>query len=204
MFERFTDEARAALVLAQETARGRSDFHIGTEHLLLGLLKQQNGVAAQVLTSVGISAARVTEVVDRALGCPRHVTPGDVEVLQELGIDATAILDEARKLMEEPGSTSDAAEPERPPTPRRRLRVRLGPKPSHGPRGHIPFTPKAKKTLENSLREALKLGDNYIGPEHLLLGLLRTEGMALEVLRNLGVDLVDLKQRAKDARPNAA
>ena len=157
-----------------------------------------------MLTTSGLSAARVTEVVDRLGSVPGQVTPGDVEVLQELGIDAAAILDEARKLMDDPQSSPKDAEPEPPSTARGGLRARLGLKHKpHGNRDHIPFTPKAKKVLENSLREALQLGDNYIGTEHILLGLLRTDGLALEVLRDLGVDIEGLKQRTKDARLEA-
>jgi ATP-dependent Clp protease ATP-binding subunit ClpC len=112
MFERFTERARQVVVLAQDEARGLGHNYIGTEHLLLGLLREEEGIAARVLESRKLSLEEVRVEVGRIIG------PGDVL-------------------------------PER----------------------QIPFTPRAKKTLELSLREALSLGHNYIGPEHILLGL---------------------------------
>ena len=114
MFERFTDRARRVVVLAQEEARLLNHDYIGTEHILLGLVHEEQGVAARALT--------------------------------ELGISLEAVRDEVRQTIGQGDS---------PPT------------------GHIPFTPRAKKVLELSLREALALGHNYIGTEHILLGLLR-------------------------------
>lgn len=124
MFERFTDRARRAVVLAQEEARGLGHTYIGTEHLLLGLLREDEGLAAKALTSLQITANTVSEEIGRRVG------RGSAE-----------------------------------------------------PRGHIAFTPRAKKVLELSLREALRLGHNYIGTEHVLLGLAREgEGVAAQVL----------------------
>jgi ATP-dependent Clp protease ATP-binding subunit ClpC len=117
MFERFTEQARQVVVLAQDEARGLGHNYIGTEHLLLGLLREEEGIAARVLVSRKLSLEEVRVEVGRIIG------PGDVL-------------------------------PER----------------------QIPFTPRAKKTLELSLREALSLGHNYIGPEHILLGLAREGG----------------------------
>src|SRR3954454_8489514 len=131
MFERFTDRARRVVVLAQEEARALHHNYIGTEHILLGLLREREGVAAMVLERIGISAEAVREKVASIIG---------------EGGDA--------------------------------------------PTGHIPFTPRAKKVLELSLREALQLGHNYIGTEHILLGVVREgEGVAAQVLVNLGADL---------------
>ncbi len=132
MFERFTDRARQVVVLAQEEARELGHSYIGTEHILLGLLRVSDGVAARALESLGISLDAVRE-----------------EVRQTVGLGETSQL------------------------------------PSH-----IPFTPQAKKVLELSLREALQLGHNYIGTEHILLGLVRdSEGVAAQVLVNLGANL---------------
>jgi hypothetical protein len=135
MFERFTDRARRVVVLAQDEARALQHNYIGTEHILLGLLAEREGVAARVLERIGISADAVREKVTSIIG--------------------------------EGGSV---------------------------PTGHIPFTPRAKKVLELSLREALQLGHNYIGTEHILLGLVREgEGVAAQVLVNLGAELSSVR-----------
>ncbi|MBW3588618.1 MAG: ATP-dependent Clp protease ATP-binding subunit [Actinobacteria bacterium] len=131
MFERFTDRARRVVVLAQEEARLLHHNYIGTEHILLGLISEGEGVAAKALESLGVSLEMVRAQVEEIIGT---------------------------------GSSS--------------------------PQGHIPFTPRAKKVLELSLREALQLGHNYIGTEHILLGLIREgEGVAAQVLQKLGADL---------------
>ena len=138
MFERFTDRARRVVVLAQEEARLLNHNYIGTEHILLGLLRESDGVAARVLERAGVSTGAVRDKV-------------------------TAIIGEG---------ASDI-----PAT------------------GHIPFTPRSKKVLELSLREALQLGHNYIGTEHILLGLVREgEGVAAQVLVNLGLELSWVRQ----------
>jgi ATP-dependent Clp protease ATP-binding subunit ClpC len=131
MFERFTDRARRVVVLAQEESRLFNHDYIGTEHILLGLIHEGEGVAATTLESLGISLDAVRSEVEEMIG---H-----------------------------------------------------GKSPA---RGHIPFTPRAKKVLELSLREALQLGHNYIGTEHILLGLIREgEGVAAQVLQKLGLSL---------------
>ena len=136
MFERFTDQARRVVVLAQEEARDLSHGYIGTEHILLGLLAERDGVAAQALTALGVG-----------LDAARH------QVQEIIGEGA--------------------------------------PQPS----GHIPFTPRTKKVLELSLREALTLGHNYIGTEHILLGLVREgDGVAAQVLVKMGADLNRVRQ----------
>jgi len=137
MFERFTDRARRVVVLAQEEARMLNHNYIGTEHILLGLIYEGEGVAAKALESLGISLEGVREQVEQIIG---------------------------------QGQTA--------------------------PAGHIPFTPRAKKVLELSLREALQLGHNYIGTEHILLGLIREgEGVAAQVLQKLGADLNRVRQQ---------
>jgi ATP-dependent Clp protease ATP-binding subunit ClpC len=137
MFERFTDRARRVVVLAQEEARMLNHNYIGTEHILLGLIHEGEGVAAKALESMGISLEAVRSQVEDIIG------------------------------------QGQAA-----------------------PTGHIPFTPRAKKVLELSLREALQLGHNYIGTEHILLGLIREgEGVAAQVLQKLGADLNRVRQQ---------
>ena len=131
MFERFTERARRVVVLAQEEARMLNHNYIGTEHILLGLIHESEGVAAKALESLGLSLEAVRAEVEEIIG------RGQAE-----------------------------------------------------PTGHIPFTPRAKKVLELSLREALQLGHNYIGTEHILLGVIREgEGVGAQVLRKLGADL---------------
>src|SRR4026209_2061378 len=137
MFERFTDRARRVVVLAQEEARMLNHNYIGTEHILLGLIHEGEGVAAKALESLGISLDAVREQVQDIIGQGQQQ-----------------------------------------------------------PTGHIPFTPRAKKVLELSLREALQLGHNYIGTEHILLGLIREgEGVAAQVLVKLGADLNRVRQQ---------
>ncbi len=137
MFERFTDRARRVVVLAQEEARGLNHNYIGTEHILLGLIHEGEGVASKALESLGISLEAVREQVQEIIGQGQQA-----------------------------------------------------------PTGHIPFTPRAKKVLELSLREALQLGHNYIGTEHILLGLIREgEGVAAQVLVKLGADLSRVRQQ---------
>jgi ATP-dependent Clp protease ATP-binding subunit ClpC len=137
MFERFTDRARRVVVLAQEEARMLNHNYIGTEHILLGLIHEGEGVAAKALESLGIALEGVRQQVEEIIGQGQHA-----------------------------------------------------------PSGHIPFTPRAKKVLELSLREALQLGHNYIGTEHILLGLIREgEGVAAQVLVKLGADLNRVRQQ---------
>ena len=137
MFERFTDRARRVVVLAQEEARMLNHNYIGTEHILLGLIHEGEGVAAKALESLSISLEGVRAQVEEIIGQGQQA-----------------------------------------------------------PSGHIPFTPRAKKVLELSLREALQLGHNYIGTEHILLGLIREgEGVAAQVLVKLGADLNRVRQQ---------
>ena len=135
MFQRFSDSARRVVVLAQEEARKINHNYIGTEHLLLGLIQEGEGIAARALESMHVELDAVRS-----------------QVVEIIGLGSTP------------------------------------------PSGHIPFTPRAKKVLELSLREALQLGHNYIGTEHIMLGLLREgEGVAAKVLVKLGVDLERLR-----------
>ena len=146
MFERFSDRARRVVVLAQEEARMLNHNYIGTEHILLGLIHEGEGVAAKALESLGISLEAVRSQVEEIIGQGQAATTG-----------------------------------------------------------HIPFTPRAKKVLELSLREALQLGHNYIGTEHILLGLIREgEGVAAQVLQKLGADVNKVRQQVIQLLPGHA
>ena len=137
MFKRFTDRARRVVVLAQEEARMLNHNYVGTEHILLGLIHEGEGVAAKALESLGISLEAVRAQVEEIIGQGQQI-----------------------------------------------------------PSGHIPFTPRAKKVMELSLREALQLGHDYIGTEHILLGLIREgDGVAAQVLIRLGADLERVRQQ---------
>jgi ATP-dependent Clp protease ATP-binding subunit ClpC len=138
MFQRFTDRARRVVVLAQHEARTLDHGYIGTEHLLLGLIDEGQGVAANALTSMGISLDQMRRAVQDTIG-------RGTEPLSESG--------------------------------------------------HIPFTPRAKKVLELSLRESQQLGHTYIGTEHLLLALIREEGVGAQLLAGAGVDLDRARQQ---------
>jgi ATP-dependent Clp protease ATP-binding subunit ClpC len=138
MFERFTDRARRVVVLAQEEARMLNHDYIGTEHILLALIHEESGVAAQALESLGITEEAARQQVEEITG----------------------------RGQQDP------------------------------PRGHIPFTPRAKKTLQLSMREAIALGHAYIGTEHILLGLVREDdGVAIRVLNGLGADPTRVRQQ---------
>jgi ATP-dependent Clp protease ATP-binding subunit ClpA len=168
MFERFTDRARRAVVLAQEVARECGAQRIGTEHLLLALYRVPDDLALTVLAAHSVTQADVEADLDRLVG------PSDAEALATLGID----LDEVRRQVEDafgPGALD-------------RTRAARGKEGWWG--GHIPFDRSSKKALELALREAIRLGHSYIGTEHLLLGLLHTEtGLAQHVLDGRGVRL---------------
>lgn len=170
MFERFTAPARGVVVQAQEESRALGHPFIGTEHLLLGLLTDEAGVGGTVLRSHGLTAAEIRESVQKAVGqCASP--PLDADALGSIGID----LDQVRRKAEKafgPGALS-------------RGRSRKG----KGSAGHIPFTARAKKTLELSLREAVHRRDGFIGTEHLLLALLREgEGLAALLLGERHLD----------------
>jgi ATP-dependent Clp protease ATP-binding subunit ClpA len=186
MFERFTDRARNVPVEAQVAARRLGHGYIGTEHVLLGLL-QGDGVAARVLASLGITPAAVEREVLAEVG-RGPFGAGDAEALGTIGID----LEEVRRRIE--ASFGPGALYWRPGRGCRRAR-RM---PLAG--GHIPFSPRAKKVLELSLREALALKHNYIGTEHILLGLVREgEGLAMLILTRLGAGPQAIRARVLDA-----
>ena len=169
MFERFTDEARNAVVAAQREASALDHGWIGTEHLLLALLADGDGRAARVLRDFAVDAPWARGEVERIVG--RGDPDLDADALATLGID----LDAVRERVERTFGAGALA----------RGRCRRG----FMPRGTLPFTPRAKKALELSLREAIAMGDDHIGSEHVLLGLAREgDGVAGGILRSRGID----------------
>ncbi|RBY76071.1 Clp protease [Geodermatophilus sp. TF02-6] len=165
MFERFTSEARATVVSAQQEARRLGSERIGTEHLLLGLL-DQDGVAAGVLARHGLTRDGVAAAVVAAAGGEEL----DADALQVLGIDLDAVRSSVEATFG-PGALD---------APGRRGRRTDG---------HIPFTPGAKKAVELSLREALAMGSRSITDGHIALGVIREgEGLAVKVLHDRGID----------------
>jgi len=198
MFERFSTGARAVVVDAQEQARSLGHRYIGTEHLLLSLLANDDGTSA-LLRERGVTVdgtrSAVLQYVQRP---PEGLTPSDADALRAIGID----IDEVRRRLEENFGPDPLARP--PAEPQRRRfglrRTRRSQEPAGSPRGHIPFSARAKKVLELSLREALRLKHRSISTEHILLGMLREgEGLAAMVLARGKVDLAELR-RAVEAR----
>jgi len=176
MFERFTRQARTTVVRAQEEARRLGHDWIGTEHLLIAVLRQPDEPGAATLARLGVDAeaarAAVKRLTDRS---GDGIGEEDAEALRALGID----LEEVRRRAEDafgPGALDRTPEP---PQERRGLRsvlpFRRGGRDRRRNQGHIPFAPRAKKALELSLREALALKDRHIGCEHVVLGLLRSD-----------------------------
>lgn len=197
MFQRFTQHASQAVRLAQQEARALGHNYLGTEHLLLGLLTEGAGLAARVLADLGIHP-ETSETTSEVIGFGPLTEP-DQEALRSIGID----LEVVRRKIEEafgPGAlerTWPAKAARRVP----RLGWLIGRRTCRKstPPGYVPFTPRAKKVLELSLEEALQLGHNYIGTEHILLGLLAEgEGVAAELLERSGVDFTLVRTRILD------
>jgi ATP-dependent Clp protease ATP-binding subunit ClpA len=192
MFERFTHAARDIVVSAQAQARGLGQAPVGTEHVLLAMLADENGAIAPALRDKGVDAAfvraEIIRRVPRAAGAAEPPTDADAEdaaALKAIGID----LDAVRKAIEEnfgPGSLRlprDKTPPSR--NPLRRL---------YGGGNHMPFSNRSKKVLELSLREAILLKHNFIAPEHLMLGILREgNGLAAQILAESDVDFAKLR-----------
>ncbi len=184
MFERFTDRARQVVHGAVETSKQMGHRHVGTEHLLLGMLAGDGGVARTVLDNAGVRAAEVKVGIEHYLG-------QDAEALESIGID----LDAVKAKLEETFGPGALDELSRPPKRGGWWRRR-----DSG--GRSPFTPRAKKVLELSLREAIALKHNYIGTEHLLLGLLREgNGLGAKILADAGLDFAELRQQTIAAIP---
>ena len=178
MFERFTDSAREAVVQAQGEARSLGHGYIGTEHLLLGLLVDPESESARCLWLQRVDHDQVREALLRILPVPYGDL--DAEALETLGIDLSAV----REKVEATFGVGALDQP----AGSRGQRIRI-------PFGHIPFTARAKKVLELSLREALRLNHKHIADGHILLGLLREgEGLAVRILVDTGVDLESLRR----------
>ena len=182
VFERFTDGARSVVTVAQEEARILRHHYLGTEHLLLGLL-HVDGVASVTFGRLGVRLVDVRRDIVRIVGEGIEPVPDDASALRSIGID----LDEVRSRVEEmfgPGALDRPG-----PGASRRRRGRC----DHDAvrtTGRVPLTPRAKKVLELSLREALRLRHRYIGTEHILLGLVREgEGVAAQILTSRGGSL---------------
>ena len=202
MFERFTYQARVVVVQAQEECRRLDHRRIGTEHLLLALLSPEAGTASVVLRESGLDRAKVTEAVERLVGqCRPGLSAADVAALETVGIDADAVL---AKMAESLGK--DALLPRQAELRRSALLHRMLPRAlRRGPRAHAPFAPRAKKVLELSLREALALKHNWIGSEHILLGLLREgNGLGAQIIAGEGLDFDQLRAATTAALRDAA
>jgi ATP-dependent Clp protease ATP-binding subunit ClpA len=196
MFERFTEPARTVVRDAAEEARALRHRFIGTEHLLLALLAVDTGVARSVLWDAGLGHDRVVEEVERLVGRGQDpLGEADAEALRAIGIDLEAV----RAAIEE-SFGPDALQPPEPPAPASWL---LGRRRKPAPRptgGRVPFSARAKKVLELSLREALRLGHDHIGTEHLLLGIIREgDGVAAKILVDTGISLDELRSRVMAA-----
>jgi len=198
MFERFTDQARHVVRRAQEEARGLNHRYIGTEHLLLGMLDPDSGLAYTVLTEAGVTHDQVRAAIEAHVG-EGQLGDADAEALLAIGIDLPAVKAKIEELFG-PG----ALDPPAPEPKRGLLRRRRAPEPA-ARGGHIPFVPRSKKVLELSLREALRLDHEYIGSEHILLGLCREgEGLAAKILTDAGLSIEDLRDRTIAALDQAA
>lgn len=182
MFERFTAEARGVVLHARHEARQLRHPYIGTEHLLLALLSEEAGTAYTVLHEAGMDAARVRADVERLVGTPSKILgDDDAAALQTIGIDLDAVL---ARIEESFGP--NALEPAARTPPRGLLR--------RGQSNGTRFTRRSKKVIGLALREAVRLGDKYIGTEHILLGLLRDgDGLAVKILTDAGLTLDDLR-----------
>ena len=196
MFERFTDGARALVRLADEEAASLGHRYLGTEHLLLAMLHEETGTAYRVLTDAGLVRARVrADIEDRLRGTA--LGEADAEALQSIGIDLPAVRAKIEELFG-PGALD-------PPQPAQRRRGLLGRRRPPAEPCRRAFTGRAKKVLELSLREAVRLGHSSIGSEHVLLGLLREgEGLAAKALTDAGLSLDDLRARTIAALDQAA
>jgi ATP-dependent Clp protease ATP-binding subunit ClpA len=193
MFERFTHAARDAVVRAQQEARDLDQSPIGTQHTLLALLADPAGPIAVALKDTVVDAKYVRAEVLRRAGArtgpevpsPANMDAEDAAALKAIGID----LDAVRKAIEENFGPGSLRLPREVPQKRRNPLSRF-----YGGKSHIPFSPRNKKVLELSLREAIRLKHNFIAPEHLMLGLLREgNGLGAQILADAGVDFDKLR-----------
>jgi ATP-dependent Clp protease ATP-binding subunit ClpA len=204
MFERFTHAARDAVVRAQQEARDLDQSPIGTQHTLLALLADPAGPIAVALKDKGVDARYVRAEVIRRVGTrtgppvpsPAEMDAEDAAALKAIGIDLAAV----RKAIEENFGPGALRLPREAGPKRRNPLSRF-----YGGKSHIPFSPRNKKVLELSLREAIRLKHNFIAPEHILLGLLRDgNGLAVQILVEAGVDLGKLRADVTRSLTNQA
>ena len=189
MFERFTAAAREVVINAQQEARQLGHPYIGTEHVLLGLIHDPQSPTARLLRPAGVVPATVRTDIQRLLGDKFEpdlsFTEADAEdaaALKAIGIDLAKV----RAAIEESFGAGSLQLPKREPKRRGLFGRRAG--------GHVPFSARAKKVLELSLREAIRLHHNFIAPEHIMLGLLREgEGLACRILADHEVDFAQLR-----------
>jgi len=197
MFERFTDEARAAVVGAQTEARALGHGWIGTEHLLLAVVQDPDRPVARQLAGLGLTHDRLHAEVVRTLGGHHD----DGSALRDLGID----LDAVRARVEEQFGPGALDPQPAPPRRGRRGPLRRRRRPARKDcGGHIPFSRSAKKGLELALRESVGLGSREILVEHLVLGLMRAEGLATTLVTRLGVTPADVRREVLDGLGRAA
>jgi ATP-dependent Clp protease ATP-binding subunit ClpA len=174
MFERFTDSARDCVVGAQEEARGLGHRYIGTEHLLAALAREERGLGGRVVRDLGLTPEAIRDDILQIVG------PGELDrdALATIGID----LDEVRRRVEEtfgPGALDRGCDPS----------------------GRVPFTPRSKKALELSLREAVHRGDKFIASEHMLLGIARVDdGVGARILSQHGLTRQRIETAVDEAR----
>jgi ATP-dependent Clp protease ATP-binding subunit ClpA len=192
MFERFTTAARDVVVGAQGEARELGNQHIGTEHVFISMLRDEGGTVARLLSERGLDAETARADVRRLVGVTEPAGAGETEdtdaedaaALKAIGID----LDKVRAAIEENFGAGALRLP-KPPPKKRGFFGKL-----YASGGHIPFSPRAKKLLELSLREAIRLHQNFIAPEHIMLGLLREgEGLAALILKDHKINFTDLR-----------
>ena len=190
VFERFTQQARRAVALAKQEARHLGHGSVGTEHLLLGLLCVDDGVAADVLRGARLEATDVRQGVIRRIGSGHGVAGSDADALRAIGIDIDAVREKVER-------SFGKGALDRPASRRRRAARRQS---CTASAGEMPFSPRAKKVLELSLREALALQHSYIGTEHILLALLREgAGLAARVLVDHGLRLDEMRRQVLSA-----
>ena len=201
MFERFTTEARTVVVGAREEARALGHSPIGTEHILLAMLDDRAGAVARLLLGYGLDAATVRADIQRIVPVQApdlsftEADEEDTAALKAIGID----LDKVRSAIEESFGAGSLQLPRQPPEERGKFGRFFASV------GHIPFSPRSKKVLELSLREAIRLHHKFIAPEHIMLGMLREgEGLAVRILADHDVDFDRLRADLAAALADAA
>jgi ATP-dependent Clp protease ATP-binding subunit ClpA len=188
MFERFTEDARQAVVLAQEEARGLRHTWIGTEHLLLGVAGREDTTAARILHTLGLDASTIRDDLVRFIGIGGDFDDRDEEALRTLGID----LDEVRRAVEDTFGPGALERPQPPGKHRGRCD-----RPWEA--GYLPFTPRSKKSLELALRWAVAMKSSSIGTEHLLLGLVSDRDvLAARILHLHGIGSGEIRTAVED------